>query len=261
MSRAKRHYLPGLIWHITHRCHKREFLLKFIKDKRTWTRWMLEAKRKYGLYILNYTITSNHIHLLIQDNVGNPAVAKSLGLAASRVAQAYNKRKNRSGAFWEDRYHSTAIETGVHLVQCLSYIDMNMVRANVVDHPDEWPFCGYYELQRQWVRYRNRVVDLNALLHVLGMKDVQELKEARRAWIEAAFQSGTFERDPKWTESVAVGSKNYVEKIRQRLGGKAKGRNICGDGETYVLHEKSKAYSRVYGGKNTDLSPKRSPAK
>jgi hypothetical protein len=33
MARAKRHYIPGYIWHITHRCHKREFLLKFSKDR------------------------------------------------------------------------------------------------------------------------------------------------------------------------------------------------------------------------------------
>ena len=38
MARAKRHFIPGYIWHITHRCHKREFLLKFSKDRQgEWT--------------------------------------------------------------------------------------------------------------------------------------------------------------------------------------------------------------------------------
>ena len=36
MAMAKRHYIPGHIWHITHRCHKREFLLKFAKDRQFW---------------------------------------------------------------------------------------------------------------------------------------------------------------------------------------------------------------------------------
>ncbi|BBO66623.1 hypothetical protein DSCA_05530 [Desulfosarcina alkanivorans] len=57
MARAKRHYIPGQIWHITHRCHKREFLLKFAKDKRRWLQWLYEAKKRYGLVILNYTVT------------------------------------------------------------------------------------------------------------------------------------------------------------------------------------------------------------
>ena len=60
MARANRHYLPGnLIWHITHRCHKREFLLKFVRDRRTWLRWLFEAKKRYGLCVLNYMVTSN----------------------------------------------------------------------------------------------------------------------------------------------------------------------------------------------------------
>jgi putative transposase len=33
MARANRHYIPGCIWHITHRCHKKEFLLKFAPDR------------------------------------------------------------------------------------------------------------------------------------------------------------------------------------------------------------------------------------
>ena len=51
MARAKRHYLPGYAWHITHRCHEREFLLKFGRDRRRWMQWLFEAKKRYGLCI------------------------------------------------------------------------------------------------------------------------------------------------------------------------------------------------------------------
>ena len=61
MARAQRHYLPGQVWHITHRCHKREFLLKFAKDRRRWLQWLFEAKRRYGLVIMNYVVTYNPI--------------------------------------------------------------------------------------------------------------------------------------------------------------------------------------------------------
>jgi len=40
MPRANRYFVPGFIWHITHRCHKQESLLKFARDRRTWTRWL-----------------------------------------------------------------------------------------------------------------------------------------------------------------------------------------------------------------------------
>ena len=68
MARAKRHYIPGQIWHLTHRCHKGDFLLKFAKDRRRLIQWLFEAKRRYKLVILNYTVTSNHIHLMVVDD-------------------------------------------------------------------------------------------------------------------------------------------------------------------------------------------------
>ena len=64
MARAKRHFLPGHVWHITHRCHKKEFLLKFARDRCRWLQWLFEAKKRCGIRILNYMVTSNHIHLL-----------------------------------------------------------------------------------------------------------------------------------------------------------------------------------------------------
>ena len=51
-------------------------------------------------------------------------------LIAGRTAQEYNQRKGKPGAFWEDRYHATAIETDEHLHRCMVYIDLNMVRAD-----------------------------------------------------------------------------------------------------------------------------------
>ena len=83
--------------------------------------------------MLDY-LTSNHIHLLVKDT-GRDVIAQSMQLIAGRTAQEYNQRKNRQGAFWEDRYHATAIEADEHLHRCLVYIDLNMVRAGVVNHP------------------------------------------------------------------------------------------------------------------------------
>lgn len=54
MPRANRHYKPGHAWHITHRCHKKEFLLKFAKDRQNWIDWLFEARKRYGMVVLNY---------------------------------------------------------------------------------------------------------------------------------------------------------------------------------------------------------------
>jgi len=89
-------------------------------------------------------VTCNHVHLLIKDT-GPNVIAASMQLIAGRTGQEYNARKGRHGAFWEDRYHATAIETDERLHRCLAYIDLNMVRARVVDHPVKWVNSGYHE--------------------------------------------------------------------------------------------------------------------
>ena len=56
----------------TSRCHKKEFLLKFAKDRHRWLEWLFEVKKRYGLVILNYVVTSNHIHLIVRRGCQNP---------------------------------------------------------------------------------------------------------------------------------------------------------------------------------------------
>jgi putative transposase len=196
---------------------------------------MLTSKKLFGLCILNFTITSNHVHLLVLDSGrdAGQAISKSLQLAAGRVAQEYNKRKYRSGAFWEDRYHATAIETGEHLVHCLTYIDLNMVRAKVVNHPGDWPFGGYYELQQRRERFRNQLVDWRVLLPLLGMKSLESLRDARAEWVAKECRAGRLERDAKWTESVAVGSRKYTAKIMEKFGRKMERKEEEGGGAIY----------------------------
>jgi len=75
------------------------------RDRRRYLYWIFEAKKRFGLSVLNYMITSNHVHLLIKDT-GPNVIADSMQLIAGRTAQEYNQRKDRQGAFWEDRYHA-----------------------------------------------------------------------------------------------------------------------------------------------------------
>jgi putative transposase len=56
--------------------------------------WLYQARKRYGLAILNYMITSNHIHLLVVDTGNKDVITKSMKLVAARIAQEYNQRKN-----------------------------------------------------------------------------------------------------------------------------------------------------------------------
>ncbi|WP_024326320.1 transposase [Thioalkalivibrio sp. AKL19] len=242
MPRANRYVLPGLVWHITHRCHRQQFLLKFQRDRANWRRWLFEARKRYGLCVLNYIATSNHIHLLVLDT-GRNEIPAAMRLVAGRTAQAYNRRKSRKGAFWEDRYHATAVETGEHLARCLVYIDLNMVRAGVVRHPDQWGVSGYHEIQTPPARYR--AVDREALARTLELPSIQSLAVHHRQWVEEALTNDRCSRDDRWTRSIGVGSEAFVAQLKQQLGLRALDRTVTVDDDAAFIAEDPAPYAAI----------------
>jgi REP-associated tyrosine transposase len=253
MARANRHYIPGYVWHITHRCHKKEFLLKFSRDRRRYLRWVFEAKKRYGLCVLNYAVTCNHIHLLVRDKGDRDVIPRSIQLIAGRTGQEFNVRKGRKGAYWEDRYHATAVEADKHLVQCLVYIDLNMVRAGIVEHPSEWEFCGYNEIQA--ARQRYALIDYGELRGLLNFESMDDLTSAYRGWIEESLNEDDGLRDGKWTESIAVGSESFVIATKEALGTKGEGRAVIGGDGGFELRESPGAYNGILRHENATLRP------
>jgi putative transposase len=188
-------------------------------------------------------VTSNHVHLLAFDNEGRNVIPDSIKLVAGRTAQEYNVRKKRKGAFWEDRYHAAAVEKSRYLRKCITYIDLNMVRAGVVEHPTQWEFCGYNEIQRP--KKRKGIIDFDRLMELLGFENYEDLKDAHYKWVGSAMPADDSGKENKWTQSIAVGSKAFIEKMKESLGFKAKGRKIICAGDTFDLREVLPPYGKA----------------
>lgn len=254
MARANRHYIAGHVWHLTHRCHKKEFLLKFARDRLGWMRWLYKARKKYGLVILNYMVTSNHVHLLVYDHAGRDIIPRSVQLLAGKTGQEYNRRKKRVGAFWQDRYHATAVETGEHLRKCIIYIDLNMVRAGAVSHPSLWPWCGYNEIQKP--RRKNILIDYEKLRELAGFDSFDNFQAAHRKWVDSSSENCECGREGRWTESIATGSSAFVQKIISQLGAQAKGRRIVETEECSQIRERADSYNALSDAEKCDIAPK-----
>jgi putative transposase len=201
--------------HVTHRCHNRQFLLRFACDRRNYVSRLRATSLRYDVEFLDYAITSNHVHLLLWAP-SLDAVPEAMQFLQGVAARDYNRRKNRDGAFWCDRYSPTLVQNGTHLSRCLFYIGMNLVRAGAVDHPVHWTACGYHELSGRRQRYR--VLGLDRLLRCLGMP---AQSESFQAWYEATLTescaTGYRVRDPIWTECVAVGGQEWLETLAERV--------------------------------------------
>jgi len=234
MPRAKRTYLPGLLWHLTQRCHNRQFLLGGQQERKNWLYWMRLASHRFNLTILNYMVTSNHIHLVVLDDGQPKAIARCMHLASGLTAKQYNSRRRRHGSFWEDRYHATAVDSDVHFVRCMFYVDLNMVRAGVVSHPIEWEHCGFQEITG--MRQRYQLINRQKLCCLLAIAP-SDLARSYGGWIEDYMKEPHLEREGRWTESLAVGRREFVVDFKDRLGFRAKYREVTGLAESFELRE------------------------
>jgi putative transposase len=126
-----------------------------------------------------------------------------------------------------------------------------MVRAGVVDHPSEWPDCGYHEIQDPRQRYT--IINRQKLAELAMLGDVNSLKESHTGWLLEMLSSQGNGREEKWSSSVAVGGEKFVSKIKQLLGVRATGRRIVNISGGCELREPSSPYNGVFIPENVPL--------
>ena len=74
-------------------------------------------------------------------------------------------------------------------------------------------------------------------MDLLGMPSIEALRRARGRWVEQALGRAKHVRESEWTESVAVGSADFVKTVKSKLGIRAKGRRISGVDAQSTLRE------------------------
>jgi len=174
-------------------------------------------------------------------------------LSAGRTGQEYNQRKKRKGAFWEDRYHATVIEDGEHLLRCIVYIDMNMVRAGVVDHPEQWLHGGYNEIQTP--RRKCILINYDTLKQLSGFHDYASFQTAHRRWVNTAITKADRHRESLWTQAIAVGSESFVTTVKNQMHFLAIGRRIRQSKDCCELRDVVIPYNCHFETQKGDIAP------
>ena len=208
MPRKRRGWEPNASYHITHRCHDQQFLFRFKKYRAFYFRRLAEGVRRYDMDVLNYICTGNHVHILVAARRG-PEISAAIRYVHGRIAQWHNKERGQAGAFWNGRFHTTRIQNGRHLSHCLLYIDMNMVRAGAVTHPEQWEYSAWPELTGNRQRYR--IINMERLLSCLEMKDEAAFREWHNRSINELLSLKKLPREPFWSSALAVGDRQWLE--------------------------------------------------
>jgi putative transposase len=82
------------------------------------------------------------------------------------------------------------------------------------------------------------------------------VKEYHRQWVEEILKNGSNRRDAKWSESIAVGDKEFVAEAKSKLGARAIGRKILevADNGDYELREMQFPYNPLFAPEKSSLS-------
>jgi len=160
-------------------------------------------------------------------------------------ARYYNRRHSRRGYFWGDRFKSVIVDKGETLVNCLAYIDLNPLRAGLVERPEEyrWNSLGYHiqtENKDQFLstdfglkefnvknkkerirRYRRYVYEAGAIIRLDKMQvkviDDKVIVKERKKDFEISRVDLFRYRTRYFTDSGIIGSKEFVAEHYQRF--------------------------------------------
>jgi len=143
MARKPRFNLVGVPQHVIQRGNNREPCFYSEEDYTAYLEFVKIAADKTACQVHAYVLMTNHVHMLITpfEEHGISALMQSLG---KRYVQYINKTYQRTGTLWEGRYKASLVDSDAYLITCMRYIELNPVRANMVDVPSEYRWSSYH---------------------------------------------------------------------------------------------------------------------
>jgi len=134
--------LPGTPLHLIQRGNNRQPCFFADENYQLYLDWLSEYAADSGCDIHAYVLMTNHVHILVtpHDKSSASILMKQLG---QRYVQYINRTYRRSGTLWEGRYKSCIAQDEAYVLACYRYIELNPVRACMVEHPAEYRWSSY----------------------------------------------------------------------------------------------------------------------
>ena len=216
MPRRARLTMPGIPWHIIQRGNNRSACFYAEEDYQLYLAHLKEQAEKFGCQVHAYVLMTNHVHLLLTPEKENCAalLMKNLG---QRYVQYINHNYRRSGTLWEGRFRSCLTQTEDYVLACYRYIELNPVRANMVNHPADYPWSSYRS---------NAQGDVSDLIipheQYLSLgREVGRRREVYRSLFEAHVEDIDNQIRSATNGNYVLGNQRFQEQIEKALGRRA----------------------------------------
>ena len=143
MPRRARITLVGVPHHVIQRGNNRQACFYCEDDYLFYLKCLHEYSLEYSCCIHAYVLMTNHIHLLITPNE-KEGLSKMMKALGQRYTQYINRSYVRTGTLWEGRFKSCITNEANYILACYRYIELNPVRAEMVEHPADYLWTSYH---------------------------------------------------------------------------------------------------------------------
>ena len=218
MPRRSRLVVPKIPLHIIQRGNNRQACFYGESDYIFYLDCLLEYSQKTNCTIHAYVLMTNHVHLLLtprdKDSVSH--LMKRLG---QRYVQYVNRTYRRSGTLWEGRFRSCIAQEDNYLLHCQRYIELNPVRAEMVEHPADYRWSSY---RRNAQGEKNKVLTPHYMYEKLGVTETVR-QTSYRELFRYKLESGLIDEIRKATNgNFVLGNGRFKEEISKTLGRRVK---------------------------------------
>jgi len=242
MPRRPRLTLPNVPLHLIQRGNNRQACFVADEDYRNYLDWLREYADKAGCRIHAYVLMTNHVHLLVSAERGSASgeMMKALG---QRYVQYFNKTYRRSGTLWEGRYRSCPTEAETYLLACQRYIELNPVRAAMVEHPADYRWSSY---RANAQGEASPLVSLHEVYLSLG-SDAESRQSAYRELFRHGLEPWSVPYYPSSFTNVATTAACAISRPATHL-------TISAFADSISAFSLTSKYSRVTGATSADAS-------
>ncbi len=142
MPRKPRMYLPGFPCHVIQRGNNRGACFLTHPDYQFYLECLIDAAKRYGVAVHAYVLMTNHVHLLMTP-ARKDSISRTMQSIGRRYVQYINYRYRRTGTLWEGRHKASLVDHDKYLLACMRYIELNPVRAGMVETADDYRWSSY----------------------------------------------------------------------------------------------------------------------
>ncbi len=218
MARQSRFLLPGHPQHIIQRGNNRHIIFADDKDYLFYLECLQQGCCQHSCQLHAYVLMTNHVHLLLTPETDS-SISKTLQSIGRRYVQYFNYRYRRTGTLWEGRYKAALIDSENYLLCCYRYIELNPVRAGMVEQGGAYRWSSY---RHNALGEPNAFIQPHPIYLALGATDLQRQQCYRELCTHSLNQQTLNTLRQSTQKSWVVGSdkfKREIEQLSQRQAG------------------------------------------